>query len=130
MIVVDASALAPTLIDDGEAGNRARSRLAGRSLTAPQLIDLEVAAAIRRQERLGRVDEASARDALADLAQMPLDRRPHRPLLERCWDLRHNLSVYDAAYVALAELLGAPLLTADIRLARASGPRCAVELLS
>jgi predicted nucleic acid-binding protein len=63
-----------------------------------------------------------------DLRALPIERVPHTALLERAWALRHNLTPYDAAYVALAEALGAPLLTADRRLARASGPRCAVEL--
>jgi len=62
--------------------------------------------------------------------RVPLRRAPHRPLLDRCWELRENLSAYDAAYVALAELLDAVLLTADARLAKAPGPRCRVELLS
>jgi predicted nucleic acid-binding protein len=64
---------------------------------------------------------------VADLEQVPLTRCPHVPLLHRCWELRHNLTTYDAAYVALAELLDAALLTADRRLARASGIRCEVE---
>jgi predicted nucleic acid-binding protein len=66
--------------------------------------------------------------AVLDLRALPIERVPHTALLERAWALRHNLTPYDAAYVALAEALGAPLLTADRRLARASGPRCAVEL--
>ncbi len=68
--------------------------------------------------------------ALTDLADLPMARVSHRPLLRRCWELRDNLTVYDAAYVALAESLDATLVTADARLARAPGVRCAVELLS
>jgi predicted nucleic acid-binding protein len=68
--------------------------------------------------------------ALDDLLALPVERASHRPLLARCWELRDNLSVYDAAYVALAEALGTPLLTADARLAKAPGLKCAVEVLS
>lgn len=67
--------------------------------------------------------------AIQDLLAMPLDRAAHQPLLARCWELRDNVTVYDAAYVALAEALGLPLVTADGRLARAPGPRCPIELL-
>jgi predicted nucleic acid-binding protein len=67
--------------------------------------------------------------ALADLAALPIQRAPHLPLLSRCWELRDNLTVYDAAYIALAELLNTGLLTGDRRLSRASGPRCAIEVL-
>ena len=66
---------------------------------------------------------------MADLIELPLQRAPHRPLLRRCWELRHNLTSYDACYVALAEALDVPLLTADERLAGAPGLRCTVELL-
>lgn len=71
-----------------------------------------------------------ARLALVDLVSLPLHRAPHRHLVARCWELKDNLSVYDAAYVALAETLDLVLLTADIRLARAPGPRCEIELVS
>jgi predicted nucleic acid-binding protein len=125
VIVVDASVLAPALGDDGEDGDLARARLHGESLTAPELIDLEVMAVWRR--RLD--DERRARLALTDLAEIPLTRCPHAPLITRCWELRHNVSPHDAAYVALAEALEVPLLTADARLARASGLRCEVETL-
>ena len=84
---------------------------------------------LRRQVRGGRVDDRRAILALADLAALPLRRAPHRPLLARCWELRDNLSIYDAAYVALAEALEVILLTADQRLARATGPRCRIEVL-
>ena len=74
--------------------------------------------------------ERRARLALADLVDLPLTRAPHAALLERCWQLRSNLTPYDAAYVALAEAFDCPLLTADVRLSRATGPRCHVEVLS
>lgn len=130
VIVVDASVLAPALADDDAEGDAARARLRGASLVAPELIDLETASVIRRQVRAGRMSARRARLALVDLVDLPLRRAPHRHLLARCWELRDNLSVYDAAYVALAETLDLALLTADVRLARAAGPRCEIELLS
>ena len=129
MIVVDASVLAVALADDGPDGDRARARLRGDRLAAPELADLEVASVLRRQMRGGVIDARRASLALADLAAMPLQRASHRPLLTRCWELRDNLSIYDASYVALAEALGASLLTGDQRLARATGPRCRIEVL-
>ncbi len=129
MLAVDASALAPALADDGPDGDSARARLRGQSLVAPELIDLETTSAIRRQMRAGQLDARRAELALTDLLELPLRRAPHRPLLARCWELRENLTVYDAAYVALAELLDVALLTADARLTRAPGLRCRLDLL-
>jgi predicted nucleic acid-binding protein len=126
VIVLDASVLAPALGDDSEDGDRARARLRGESLAAPELIDLEVMSVWRRWLK----DERRARLALADLAEIPMSRCPHAPLIARCWELRGNATPYDAAYVALAEALGVPLLTADTRLARASGLRCEVQTLA
>ena len=130
MLVVDASVLATALADDGADGDTARGRLRGEDLAAPELIDLEVVSVLRRQLSAGRLDARRARLALDDLLELPIQRVPHRPLLRRCWELRDNLTVYDAAYVALAEALGAPLVTADARLSKAPGVRCAVEVLS
>jgi predicted nucleic acid-binding protein len=129
VIVVDASVLATALGDDGPDGDRARARLRGERLSAPELVDLEVASVLRRQVQGGEVDIRRAALALADLAALPLRRAPHRPLLARCWELRDNLTVYDASYVALAEALDVTLLTGDGRLARAPGPRCRIEML-
>lgn len=129
MIVVDASVLAVALADDGLDGDHARARLRGEHLTAPELLDLEVASVLRRQLREGAIDARRAALALADLTALPVQRAPHRPLLTRCWELRDNLTIYDAAYVALAEALRASLLTGDRRLARATGPRCHIEVL-
>lgn len=92
-------------------------------------MDLEVASILRRHNRLGLVDDRRARLALVDLAALPLQRAPHLPLLSRCWELRENVTSYDAAYVALAEVLGSVLLTADRRLAGAPGLRCEIELI-
>jgi len=129
MIVVDASVVVTALGDDGPDGDQARLRLRGERLAAPHVIDLEVVSAWRRLTAAGELPPRRADLALADLRGLRLDRVPHSLLLERCWELRTNLTVYDAAYVALAELLDATLVTADSRLARAPGPRCAIEVL-
>jgi predicted nucleic acid-binding protein len=130
VIVVDASIVASALGDDGSDGERARQRLAGERLFAPELLDLEVASVWRRAARAGRLGERRASQALEDLAALPLGRAPHQPFMSRIWELRDNLTPYDAAYVALAEELEAPLLTADRRLAKALGARCEIELLA
>ena len=130
MIVVDASVLATALGDDGPDGLRMRSRLdAERVLWAPEIVDLEVAMAWRRQLDVGWLELAGAQQALGDLAELNLLRASHRPLMPRIWELRDNLTPYDAAYVALAETLDATLLTADGRSTRAPSLRCEVELL-
>jgi predicted nucleic acid-binding protein len=129
VIVVDASVLAPALADDGADGDRVRDRLRGERLAAPELIDLEVVATIRRAARARRLDDRRSGQALMDLAALPLRRVPHLPLLARVWELRDNLTAYDAAYVALAEALDALLLTAEGPMGRASGLRCEIEVL-
>lgn len=130
MIVVDASVVAPALADDGADGDRARERLRGERLSAPELLDLEVVAVFRRASREGRLEERRAAQALEDLDSLPLRRISHRPLLPRIWQLRENLTVSDAAYVAMAEALDATLLTADRRLHRAGVFDCEVEVLA
>lgn len=129
MIVVDASVIVSGLADDGDDGDRIRDRLRGQQLAAPELIDLEVASAWRSLVARGVLDERRARLALDDLRALRLRRAPHAPLLDRCWEFRDNLTICDAAYVALAELLGTTLLTGDVRLARAPGARCEVEVM-
>jgi predicted nucleic acid-binding protein len=129
VIVVDASVLAPALSDDTDDGDRLRQRLRGLRLTAPELIDLEVLSVLRSALRRGLVDERRARLAWGDLAGLPLHRAEHRPLLPRAWELRDNLTTYDAAYVALAEILGTTLLTTDSKLANAPGIRCDIDLI-
>jgi predicted nucleic acid-binding protein len=130
VLVVDASVVAAALADDSGDGDRARARLHGEQLAAPDLLDLEVASVLRGQMRAGSLDARRAELALSDLDALPVHRAPHRPLLPRCWQLRDNLTIYDAAYVALAEAFDADLLTADRRLAKAPGPRCRIELLA
>ena len=130
MIVVDASIVVTALGDDGDDGDRVRDRLhAERHLVAPHLIDLEVVSAWRRLAAAGDLDERRVRLAVDDLAALRIERVAHSRLLSRCWDLRMNLTVYDAVYVALAEALGITLLTADARLAGAAGTRCGIELV-
>lgn len=130
MIVVDASVLAPALADDGADGDLVRERLRGEQLVAPELVDLEVVSTLRRAARAGRLDERRSGQALDDLAALPLRRVSHLPLINRIWELRDNLTAYDASYVALAEMLDCSLLTADGGIGKASGVRCAVEVLS
>ena len=129
MIVADASVIAVALVDDDAQGDRFRSRLRGERLSAPHLVDLEVMSAWRRQSAAGILDERRAALALTDLQELPLRRFPHPPLMARCWELRNNLTVYDASYVALAELFEVTLLTADQRLARSPGLCCNVEVI-
>ena len=93
------------------------------------MLDIEVAQVIRRYAANGEIDDERGRAALADLADFRLQRYPHDFLLPRVWDLRNNLTAYDAVYVALAEALEAPLLTRDRRLAGAAGHRASVELV-
>jgi len=128
VIVADASVLVVALADDGPDGDQARARLRGEHLAFPELADLEVASVLRRQLKADALDARRAGLALDDLAALPAQRAPHRPLLPRCWELRDNLTIYDAAYVALAEAMHATLLTGDRRLARAPGPQCPIEI--
>ena len=129
MIVVDASVVTEAVGGSGARNLEAFRQLARDVLFAPHLLDLEVLSALNGMLRRGEITEPASHLALRDLAALPITRLPHEPLLERCWDLRHNLSIYDAAYVTLAEILGATLLTSDQRLARSPGIRCDVELL-
>ena len=129
MLVIDASVLAVALLDDGQDGDTVRDRLRGEQLAAPALIDLEVASVWRGLARGGHLDSRRVELALADLQELPMQRVQPNPLLFRCWELRDNLTIYDAAYVALAETLQAPLLTGDRRLSRSTGPRCTFEVI-
>ena len=129
MIVVDASVVVDVLLCS-DAGIELEERLfeGNDSLHAPHMLDVEVAHALRRYVARGDLDQGQGRNALADLAAMSIERHGHQPLLARIWQLRHNLTAYDAAYLALAERLDAPLLTLDSGLASAAGPHVPVEL--
>ena len=130
MIVVDASAALEVLLrTPSAAAVEARLFGAGPTLHAPHLIDVEVAQALRRYATAGEIDSERGRSALTDLADFPVRRYPHDFLLPRVWDLRHNLTAYDAVYVALAEALDAALLTRDRRLAAAPGHSARIELV-
>ena len=129
MIVADASAILEMLLrTPGAAAIEARVFRRGETLHTPALLDVEVAQVLRRYVSRGEVAPGRARSALDLLLGFPMERYTHEPLLSRIWDLRTNLTAYDAAYVALAEGLRAPLVTCDARLANAPGIRAAVEL--
>jgi predicted nucleic acid-binding protein len=130
MIVVDASALIEVLLRTPAAIAVERWLFDPRqTLHAPHLLDVEVAQVVRRYAAKGEIDGERGRAALADLSDFPLRRYPHEFLLPRVWDLRNNLTAYDAVYIALAEVLDAPLLTRDHRLAAAAGHQARVELV-
>lgn len=128
MLVADAGVVVAALVQADALGEHARGLLLD-DVAAPELLDLEVGSVLRRLVLSGQLGVRRASGALTDLGDLPVRRVSHRPLLARCWDLRHAVSFYDGAYVALAEALGAPLATTDARLARAVGSRCHVELL-
>ncbi len=130
MIVVDASAVIELLLRS-PLGERVEARLFKHPvpLHAPQLLDVEVVQVLRRFEARGEVGSARGAAALTLLGAFPLRRHAHEPLLTRMWALRANVTAYDAAYVALAEALGAVLVTCDARLGRAPGLRAIVEVL-
>jgi predicted nucleic acid-binding protein len=129
LIVLDASAAIDWLLQTSP-GQRIEQRIFSRneSLHAPHLLDLEVAQVLRRLVRDGTVPADLAERAIEDLLDLRMTRYPHFILLPRIWQLRHNLSAYDAAYIVLAEKIGAPLVTRDGRLASAVGHNAAVEL--
>lgn len=130
MIVVDASLVLDVLLRASTLPHLTRRLLAKReSLHAPHVLDLEVAQVVRRYWNAGELDDERGAEALDDLADLPIHRYPHDLLLPRIWELRANLTAYDAAYVALAEALGAPLLTRDARLAAAPGHEARIEVV-
>jgi predicted nucleic acid-binding protein len=126
MVVVDASVLVNALLINGAA----RARLADANLQAPDLIDAELLSVLRRLVLAGRLTEQHALSALTTSQQLGLRRHASRHLWPRAWELRSNLTAYDALYVALAERLGATLLTADARAARAPDLQCSVEVMA
>jgi predicted nucleic acid-binding protein len=125
VIVVDASAALAALLNDSQA----RQLMVDAHLHAPHLIDPEVASALRRRVAAGAMDGAAGWARLDTWRRLGITRYPMTGLLERVWDLRGNVSAYDATYVALAEGLDCPLLTADGRLGRAPGVRCPVTVV-
>ena len=131
MIIVDASVVVDALVSSHSLGDRCRDRLASATqLNAPHLIDIEVTHALRRLVGRGLLDEGVASHALGQLGELPINRFPHEPFLGRIWQLRHQMTAYDAAYVAVAEAADAPLLTLDGRLAGAHGVACDIEVVA
>ncbi len=130
MIVIDASALLELLLGTQRAERIARRALApAECLHAPHLLDIEVAQALRKLVQLEDLTAQRAEQALGDYASLAIDKHPHHDLLARIWQLRDSLTAYDAAYVALAEALDAPLLTCDARLGRAHGHGASLEVV-
>ena len=130
MIVLDASAIVAVLVGSGPGAGNIREMIEspGESLHVPHVMDLEVLHTLRRQALYGVMSPERISQALKDLIGIAFIRYPHTSLVERVWSLRENLTAYDAAYVALAEALDAPLVTLDARLARAPGIRAVVEV--
>lgn len=130
LAVVDASALVAFYAADDSRRDAIAARLAaGDTLFAPAHLDAEVVSALRGLARPNPALRAAVPAALRHLAGFPLRRMPLAPLLPRIWELRDNVTAYDAAYVTLAERLGGPLITCDGKLAGASGPRCTFDLI-
>ncbi len=130
MIVVDASAVVTALLVDGEEGDAAREALRSDAAHAPHLLDVEVTSAVRRWVLAGRLTVGEARSSIRDLGDLAISRHGHEPLLDRVLELRDAVSAYDGVYVALAEILGATLVTGDRRLFRAPVVRCPVLVIS
>ncbi len=130
MIVVDSSVVLEVLLRTRAASQiEERVLLPGETLHAPHILDLEVAQVLRRYAVSEYMKPERGLEALADLTDLPITRYPHDIFLPRIWELRHNMTAYDAAYVALAEALPALLLTRDARLASASGHEAAIGLI-
>jgi predicted nucleic acid-binding protein len=130
LIVVDSSALYEALIETPHSAAITRRLFADEeTIHAPHLIDLEIANVLRRYVNRRELSALAGQQALDDLASIPIKRYPHTVLVSRIWDLRDNLTAYDAAYVALAEMLSAPLLTRDMALSTAVGHRAHIELV-
>jgi predicted nucleic acid-binding protein len=125
-IVCDASAIVALLLDSGSDGQWVTQTIARSDLAAPNLVQFESANIIRRHALAGIVGADQAAQAHADLLDLAIEPWPYELLAARAWELRHNLSIYDASYVALAELLGAKLVTLDRRISGAPGLRCTI----
>ncbi|MGH9116191.1 MAG: type II toxin-antitoxin system VapC family toxin [Acidimicrobiales bacterium] len=126
-IVCDASALVTLLLDSGPDGRWVTEELQGEDLASPHLVSFQAANVIRRHEASAVVSADQAAQAHADLLDLAIELWPHELLAPRVWDLRRNLSSYDASYVALAELLGTALVTLDRRIRRVPRVRCEVR---
>lgn len=124
--VVDASLVVAALLDTGAVGRWAEAQLASGGLAAPHLMLVEAANILRRAAASGDVSSDVATLAHDDLLDLRVELFPYAALAPRVWELQQNLTAYDACYVALAEALGAPLFTLDLRIPRATGPKCRI----
>jgi predicted nucleic acid-binding protein len=129
VLVVDASVIAPAVADGGPDGEACRARINGQLLAAPDLLRVEAVSVIRRQLGHGALTAKQATNAIDDLLSLPVIVYPTAALLRRAWELRDNVTAYEACYVALAEALGCSLATADERLANAPGARCHIDIV-
>ena len=123
-LVIDASTVVAALVDSGTDGRWAESVLTSDPLAAPHLLTVEASNILRRSALAGAISAEQASLAYSDLLDLRVELFPYAPFAARIWDLRDNVTCYDGWYVALAEALNAPLATLDVRLAKASGPRC------
>ena len=129
-LVVDASVVVTLLIGPGAQGEVFAKRLDSAQAHAPAPLPVEVTNALRRLRNKGRLSESEALLALRGFWSLPIELWPQETISARTWELGQNLTAYDAAYIAIAEVIGGPLLTADVRLSRAPGAKCAVEVFA
>lgn len=127
MIVVDASTLVAAVSGNDEPAEWAADQMRSETLAAPTLAPFEAANVLRRLEAAGLLDRTAASLALDDLLGLPIDLFPFDAVADRAWELRHNATIYDSAYLALAEMLDVPLVTLDHRLSRAPGVTATVR---
>ena len=125
-VVVDASLLVAALVDSGKEGKWAESAVTEDYPAGPELVLAEASNILRRLEQSGEISRLEANIAHGDLLRLDLELFPFAPFADRVWELRHNLTSYDAWYVALAEALDCPLVTLDRKLGQSSGPRCKI----
>jgi predicted nucleic acid-binding protein len=123
-LVIDASLVVSALVDSGDTGRWAEARLASGPLSAPHLMPVEVTNILRRAAAKGEITQDVAAMAHADLLDLRVELFPYAPFASRVWELRGNVTSYDAWYIALAESLGSSVATLDRRMAKAPGPRC------
>ena len=126
MVVADASAMVAALTNQGQRGDWAREALSGEAIAGPELLLAESSNLLRRLQLRGKVSDAAIDIAHNNLMRTEIQLHPFTPFAARVWELRHNLTAYDAWYVAVAESLDCPLVTLDERLARAPGPTCPI----
>ena len=129
-VVIDASTVVAAIVDGGATGRWAEHILARRDLVAPHLMMAEATNALRRAELAREISRDAAALAVRDVVDLPVELYPFEPFAARVWSLRRTITAYDAWYVAIAELLDAPLVTLDVKLSRAPGPTCRFELPS